>query len=321
MTTWVPDTELSGYEQCQLDLGEEPTYAMEPEGSLVATVVRRNEPQSSRAVLYVHGWNDYFFQTHLADEMAALGYDFYAVDLRRYGRSLRPGQLAGYITDLTHYFVELDAALGIVRAEGHDDLVLMGHSTGGLTAALYADERPGTFSALVLSAPWLEAYGNTLLRPAVSAARALAPTSAIPVSELGYYRRSISAAEEGEWEYNVNLKGDPAFKPRVGWLAAVTRGHARIGEGLRIDCPVLVAISERSLFSRHWGEEMSTADVVLDVNLIAARAPNLGNTVTIVRVPDAVHDVVLSSKDVRAVVFREYARFLACYATRPAPDA
>ena len=313
MTRWVPDTELSGYQQCLIDLEEEPTYALEPDGSLLATVVRRNEPATQRAVLYVHGWNDYFFQTHLADEMAALGYDFYAVDLRRYGRSLRKGQLAGYITDLRDYFVELDAALEVVREEGHDDVVLMGHSTGGLTAALYADERPATFSALILNAPWLEAYGNTLLRPAVSAARAVAPTTAVPVTDAGYYRRSISAMEEGEWDYNTNLKGDPAFRPRVGWLAAVANGHARIADGLRIDCPVMVAISERSLFSRTWSEEQSLADIVLDVNLIAARAPMLGNTVAIVRVPGGMHDLTLSSPDVRAVVFEQYARFLRCF--------
>ena len=51
-------------------------------------------------MLYLHGWNDYFFQTHLADAFAALGFDFYALDLRRYGRSLRNGHLRGFITDL-----------------------------------------------------------------------------------------------------------------------------------------------------------------------------------------------------------------------------
>lgn len=316
MTRWVPDTELSGYQQYLLELPDAPTYALEPEGSLAAVLVRRNEPSGARAVLYVHGWNDYFFQTHLADEMAALGYDFYAVDLRRYGRSLRKGQLAGYITDLRDYFVELDAAVQIVRDEGHDDIVLMGHSTGGLTASLYANERPGVCSALVLNAPWLEAYGNTLLRPALSAASSVAPTTALPVSETSLYRRSISAAEEGEWEFNTNLKGDPAFRPRVGWLAAVTHAHALIAEGLSIDCPVLVAISKRSLFSRTWSEEHSLADVVLDVDLIAARAPMLGDNVTIIRVADGMHDLTLSRPEVRAVVFEQYARFLRCYAQR-----
>ena len=54
-------------------------------------------------MLYLHGWNDYFFQTHLADYLTELGLDFYALDLRRYGRSLRRGQLRGFITDLDDY--------------------------------------------------------------------------------------------------------------------------------------------------------------------------------------------------------------------------
>lgn len=314
MTGWAPDTELPGYEQRPIELADEPTYAKEPEGSLAATVVRRNAPTATRAVLYVHGWNDYFFQRHLADAMAGLGYDFYALDLRRYGRSLRVGQLAGYIGEVHDYFVELDAAVDILQGEGHDEIVLMGHSTGGLTCALYAHERPGTFSAVVLNAPWLEAHGNTLLRPALSAARSVAPTTAVPVSDSGFYRRAISADEDGEWEFNLNLKGDPAFKVRFGWLAAIAKGQSDVAEGLRIDCPVLVAISQRSLFSRTWSEEHRLADTVLDVNLIAASATKLGDTVVIVRVPDAMHDLTLSSEAVRAVAFAEFGRFLRCYA-------
>ena len=314
----MPDVELPGYEQLVIPLPDAPVYALEPEGSLVATLVRRNPPTGSRAVLYIHGWNDYFFQAHLADEMAAQGYDFYAIDLRRYGRSLRDKQLAGYIVHLTDYFQELDQALAILVEEGHDDIVLMGHSTGGLTASLWANQRPGVFSALILNAPWLELQANSLLRPATqpmfSAARAVVATTALPQMDTGFYRRTISKAEEGEWEYNANLKGDPAFLIRVGWMAAILEGHARVAAGLAIDCPVLVAISGRSDFRRVWAEEFRLADIVLDVDRIAARAPQLGHLVVIARIPDAVHDLVLSGADVRAKVFAEYSRFLRCYA-------
>ena len=86
--------------------------AEEGEGRLVGTLVRRNyPPRHDRAVLYLHGWNDYFFQSHLADEWDALGYDFYALDLRRYGRSMHDNELPGYIDDLDDYDLELDAAV------------------------------------------------------------------------------------------------------------------------------------------------------------------------------------------------------------------
>jgi len=135
-----------------------------------------------------------------------------------------------------------------------------------------------------------------------------------PYRITGFYRRTISKAEEGEWEYNANLKGDPAFLIRVGWMAAILEGHARVALGLSIDCPVLVAVSTRSDFRRTWDEALRLADIVLDVDRIAARAPKLGALVVIVRIADAMHDLVLSREDVRAKVFAEYSRFLRCYA-------
>lgn len=144
MTKWSRDPLLASFQAVTIELPEAPTYVGEPEHSLCATLVRRNPPKHTRAMLYIHGWNDYFFQTQLADEMAQLGYDFHALDLRRYGRSLRPGQLAGFVSDLSAYHDELDEAVRIIMHEGHDEIVVMGHSTGGLIAALWADERPAS---------------------------------------------------------------------------------------------------------------------------------------------------------------------------------
>ncbi|NHB84178.1 alpha/beta hydrolase [Tessaracoccus sp. HDW20] len=281
-------------------------------------MIRRGQPTRARAVLYLHGWSDYFFQAHLGDEMDGLGYDFYAVDLRRYGRSLRSRQLAGYVAKLDDYFVELDAALEVLRDEGHDDIVLMGHSTGGLLACLYANERPGAFSALILNSPWLELQANPMLRsttqPMFSAVGAVAPTTALPRADGTIYHRSISADADGEWVFNHNLKGDPAFLVRVGWLSAILQGHARVASGLDIDCPILLAVSKRTDFRRSWDESLLKADTVLDVERIAERVTRLGDLVVLTRIHDGLHDLVLSAPEVRTRVFLEYGRFLSVYA-------
>lgn len=321
MVEWLPDAELPGYELTTIPLPEEPTYDFEPAGSLVATVVRRNPPTSSRALIYVHGWNDYFFQTHLADSVASDGFDFYALELRRYGRSLRDGQLAGYIADLDDYFAEFDAAYELLRSEGYREIVLMGHSTGGLAAVLYTHERPRAFSALVLNAPWIEMQGSPVIRPAAqpvfTAMSAVAPTRMLVMSDGGFYARTISAAQEGAWTYNLKFKGDPAFGVRIGWLKAIMAGQTRVEHGLSIDCPVLVLTAERSDFSRKWHEGLRKADVVLDVERIASRVPRLGHHVTLVRIPDAMHDIVLSAEPARAMFFDEVSRFLGAYSRIP----
>src|SRR5690606_38210582 len=68
------------------------------EAAVVTTLVRyrpggRPLPRRPRlAVVYVHGFADYFIQTELARFWADRGAVFYAVDLRKSGRSIRPHQ-------------------------------------------------------------------------------------------------------------------------------------------------------------------------------------------------------------------------------------
>jgi alpha-beta hydrolase superfamily lysophospholipase len=309
---------IDGFVCTELPLPAAARLAEEPDGvELVATLVRRDAPPASRrALLYVHGWNDYFFQTHLADAFAALGYDFYALDLRRYGRSLRRGHLSGFVADLDEYDLELDAAADLI-AEDHDELVLMGHSTGGLITALWAARHPARVAALVLNSPWLDLQGSALVRtlgtPVIDALGARSPTAVLRLPDLGFYNRVLHASHGGEWDYDLELKTSPSPPVRVGWLRAILQGQRRVAAGLHLPMPVLVLASTRTLFSRRWSEDLRVVDTVLDVEQIAARAVRLGRHVTVVRVEEGLHDLLLSAEPVRRQVLEEIARFLLAY--------
>ena len=315
--TWDADL-LDGYVSTDLALPDAASMPGEPEGvEVVATLVRRDEPRRSRrAVLYVHGWNDYFFQTHLADFWADLGFDFYALDLRRYGRSLRRGHLHGFTTDLGEYDVELDAAADLI-AEDHDQLVVVGHSTGGLVTTLWTARRPDKVDALVLNSPWLDLQGSALIRavgaPVIDALGARSPTAVLRAPDPGHYARTLHRSLEGEWEYDLDLKLSPGPAIRAGWLRAVLLGQRRVAAGLAIPAPVLVLASTRTSFARRWSEDLRAVDIVLDVEQIAARAVRLGRCVTVVRVEEGMHDLVLSAPPVRERVFAEIARFTRGY--------
>ncbi|WP_375424776.1 alpha/beta hydrolase [uncultured Friedmanniella sp.] len=321
MTEWNPDL-LPGFEATDLVLPDAARAAGEPDDvEMVATLVRRSGPVAPGrppALLYVHGWNDYFFQTHLADAVEAMGYAFYALDLRRYGRSLRRGHLPGFVTDLDEYQVELDAATDLI-AEEHDGLLLMGHSTGGLVTALWAAARPGRLSGLVLNSPWLDLQGSPLIRtvgsPLIDALGSRNPTSVLRLQpDLGFYARALHRTLEGEWDYDLELKVTPSPPIRAGWLRAVLAGHQRVAAGLGIDVPVLVLASGATDFGRRWHEGLRTVDSVLDVDQIAARAVKLGRHVTLVRIQEGMHDLLLSAPEVRARVVGEIARWTAAYA-------
>jgi alpha-beta hydrolase superfamily lysophospholipase len=303
------------------------TLPPDAEGEVCATLVRHRRPswsprhwsplqwsplQWSRQrpsfdVLYVHGCSDYFFQRELAEFWTERGATFYALDLRKYGRSLRPHQTPGYIDDLETYDEDIAAALAVMRSHSRRPLVLMGHSTGGLTLSLWAARHPGEAVGLVLSSPWLEFQmgpaARALLEPMVELGKRLLPLGQYPQFDHGFYSRSISTRFEGEWDVEARWKPDLGFRANRGWLSAIFRGQAHVGEGLGLPMPVLVMLSQRSLLQAAWTPEMAHADVVIDVDAAAHRAVDLGSDVTIRRFEGALHDVVLSEKPVRDAVW------------------
>jgi alpha-beta hydrolase superfamily lysophospholipase len=273
-----------------------------------ATLVRRRAEDPHRgALLYVHGFADYFFQAHLAEHFTERGFDFYAVDLRAYGRSLSPEQFPNFVTDLRLHFEELDAAVRVVREEdGHRHLTVMGHSTGGLVTSLWANEHStdGVLDALVLNSPWLDLAEPWFLRTigtaVIRGVGRIAPKLVLRPGLGSVYGTSLHRDHQGEWDFNVQWKPLTGFPVRAGWLRAVRRGHAQVHRGLDVRVPVLVLHSTRSLLhGKRWTPEAMTADTVLDVAQIARWAPRLGQDVTVVAVDGGLHDVFLSAAPVR----------------------
>jgi alpha-beta hydrolase superfamily lysophospholipase len=323
-------------------LGPEP-LPPEPEARV------RDDQPPVRAVLYLHGFSDYFFQVELAGTLHERGWAFFALDLHKYGRSLRPGQTPGFATSLDDYDADLEAAIAALRrrlakrsaersAQLQDphldlhqewnrspdpapppvvELVLMAHSTGGLTAALWASRNPGRIAGLVLNSPWLDTQGSALLRSAaqgiLDTVSRLRPKARLRLPELGLYFRSISDTRDGEWTIDPAWRPETGFPIRAGWLAAVLAGQATLARGISIEAPVLVLCSTASTISATWNDAMLETDTVLDVTPMVRRAAELGRCVTIRRLPGAMHDVFLSRRDVRRAAIDAAAWWLDAY--------
>jgi alpha-beta hydrolase superfamily lysophospholipase len=275
-----------------------------------------------RAVLFLHGWSDYFFNVELAQFWTGKGFEFFALDMHNHGRSLQAHTHGGYVADLDDYDAEISRAIGIIEALWPDPgpkpaLTLMGHSTGGLIAALWVSRHPDVASSLVLNSPWLEMHGSSLVRRAartmVGPLARLRPETVLRLPERGFYWRSISSAAEGEWTLDDNYRPPLAFPVRAGWLSAVLAGHSRVARGLRIEIPILVLLSGASENGMIWTEAMRSTDVVLDVNIIAVRAMALGRSVTLERIDGGLHDVFLSPPRVRNYAYDRLSRWIRGY--------
>lgn len=303
------------------------TFPDDDEGPVVATLVQRAEVHGERpAVLYVHGYVDYFFQEHLAQQWEDHGFAFYAIDLRKYGRSLLPHQTPNYCTDLREYWADLDAAIHILRAEyGHKTVILNAHSTGGLITSLWAHYRRGRglIDGLTLNSPWFDLneswFARTIGTVAIDVIGAKLPKTTVGNLDSSY-GKSLHRSTGGAWEYDLRWKPLEGFGAYSGWLRAVRRGHARIARGLDIDVPVQVCCSTESGPNDRPHPDIDRTDSVLNVRHIAERAVGLGSDVTIRRIRDGIHDLSLSAPAPRAAYFEALFRWVE-YATGPEPRA
>ena len=331
---WVPDHVLEGYQQATVHLGHD------DEGEVVATFVRKDPktlPFAARmqrwrfgalghrlAVMYVHGWNDYFYRRHQSEYWESLGIPFYAVDLRKFGRSLRDGQTPGYIENLHEYAAECNALRDLIVDEQGERvrILLVAHSQGGLSSALWVNsEQPHHIEGLALNSPWLELQGNRMLRllstPLVQAFRLGGGKTVLPIRDPGFYGRCISHATGGEWDYlDHPICDSAAFVPRAGWMQAIYNGQGEIARHLDIRIPVLVCTSDKTMLQTTWDEGMRRADSVLDIVAIRQAAINLGDMVTLATIRGGLHDLSLSYPDARRQYFGIVTRWAALMAWR-----
>src|SRR5690554_7610758 len=129
------------------------------EGEVTATLIASKANTGKRkSVLYIHGFIDYFFHEHLANEFSTNGYDFYALDLRKYGRSLMEHQHPNYCRSIEEYFEEISIVLRQIHEASKEKVVLLAHSTGGLITANYMNfgKEKNLVKTLVLNSPFFD---------------------------------------------------------------------------------------------------------------------------------------------------------------------
>jgi alpha-beta hydrolase superfamily lysophospholipase len=303
---YSPDPFLkNGYFQYTIDL-DDPS-----DENLKATLVsKRPRRPGNVAVLYLHGYLDYFFQEELGDAVVDKRWSFYALDLRRHGRSWEEGQILSYSRNFSEYFEEIDKALEIIRDEGHTTIVFIGHSTGGLIAANYLSEKVDerAVDLLVLNSPFLD-FNFGEKRRSLTLFSAAGVGTIFPKVQIGpslqpNYGKSIHLSHKGEWDFDTIVKPIQAPKVRAGWIKATRRAQRQIKKST-IDIPTLILHSCNSVYGDEWSEDYLKGDGVLNVKDIAKIGAELGPSVELIEIREALHDVFLSAPPVRNSAFQK----------------
>lgn len=313
-TSWHPDI-LPGYEARYVNQGEA------FDGPCRSTIIRKLAPISTkRAYLYVHGFNDYFFQQDMGERAVDSGYNFYAVDLRRYGRSWEPWQYPFNVRNQKEYFDDIDSALNQIRRDGNVDITLVGHSTGGLTVALLAADRGSMCGVdrVVTDSPFLawnfSPFMQKIAIPVVAAFGGIFKDAKIKQSHCDGYAYSLLKEYDGEWEYNTDWKMIYSPPVTMSWVRSIQNAQKEVMKKRKyIEVPILVMHSSRKIDGCNYTPEFSTGDCVLDPFEIQKRGELLGASDELRQVctiDSGLHDLILSRLPVREAAYDSIFHFI-----------
>ncbi len=271
----------------------------------VATIVYK-EGGFKKAVLSIHGFASFFTNEEMAKRYLEKGYNFYALDLRNYGRSITDEEKRFYIEDMRTYFEEIDLALEYV-AERNEKIVLSGFSMGGLISSIYLKEgfNSHLVEKLFLHSPLFRFRTNLI--------------SKIP---FGSFLMNVGK-RFSHWKININVDRYRSFLERfdskgrykqfflknkripihLNWFKTMSNNIEKLENGLDLKIPILVMSSTKT-YNFEEGVTISESDLVLDVNDIKERAPLLGDNVLMEQIEGGAHDLFLSGEEAKESAYK-----------------
>lgn len=303
-----------------------------PKTQVQTTLVNHiGNPNASKSLLYVHGYTDYFFQTELAEHFISLGYRFYALDLQGYGRSIRPTTPPNWCDSIEQYGQDIDIALATMKQDGVDEVIILGHSTGGLIVSTYLaqpyalPEREShykkafpTVLGLILNSPFLALpFPPVLLnriRWPIRTLVTLLPFSSLRAKKITTYAKTLHTKFGGEWDYRLDWKPAEGFDLSFHWLREVIHAQRNLSHQ-RISLPTLLCRSDISTIGKTSVEETQQGDGVLDVNSMQEATKKTFQNLTCVSISQGFHDLSLSHQPARHAYFNAMTDWLSTLTT------
>ncbi|MFD1382143.1 alpha/beta hydrolase [Rhodanobacter aciditrophus] len=284
-----------------------------PATSVVTTLIEHlKNPDSHQAILYLHGYTDYFFQHDLAEHVAAQGKRFFALDLQGYGRSIRPNTPPNWCESMEQYHDDITIALAEMANKGVSEVVIMAHSTGGLIASSFlakefdmTQERNLPFPAikgLILNSPFLALPFPPKVLKRLSwpiwLAVSLLPFHSLRAQKISTYAKTLHRSFAGEWDYRLDWKPAQGFPLSFHWLKQIILAQRNLHKQ-QIETPTLLCHSACSTLKSEDLDYTRQGDGVLDVESMKQAAQSTFANLQLRSIKGGFHDLFLSPKNVR----------------------
>ena len=88
---------------------------------------------NKKCIIWIPGRNDYFFHYHFTEKFS--NYDIYSIMFKN--NHARRNDIIHHVDDIKEHFIEIDTLYENYDINNYEEVILYGHSTGGLISVLY----------------------------------------------------------------------------------------------------------------------------------------------------------------------------------------
>lgn len=119
--------------------------------------VEYKKSKNNKCIIWIPGRNDYFFHYHFSSFYSE--YDIYSIMFKN--NHARRKDIIHHVDHLEEHFLEIDKIYENYDINNYDEVILYGHSTGGLLCILYNEQnKKNKINKLILNSPFLKFKGH-----------------------------------------------------------------------------------------------------------------------------------------------------------------
>lgn len=252
--------------------------------------------ENTKCIIWLPGRNDYFFHYHFTNLYP--DYDIFALSMRN--NHNRRKDVYNHIDDLKEHFLEIDTVYEYFNINSYEEVILYGHSTGGLISILYNKfNKKNKISKMILNSPflkfkrhWIE---NLFLNWIGWFIFDFVPNINISfdIFKPNYYAINLSK------RFKLNSMYKTFYNAPVisSWLINIMKHQYKITNNkIKINVPTLIFYCDKS-YEKHSDH----GDSVLNIDENLKQVPKLFNNNSLLSlhlIEDSMHDVLCAEGDV-----------------------
>ena len=254
---------------------------------------------NKKLFFWVHGFNDYYYHYHIGDKLLSDSFDIYSISLRNYESSAKKRFC---VKDLYEYVEDIDNHLKLL-VNNYDEIILYGHSLGGLICSIYMYK--GIYNhkinKLVLNSPFFNFRVDLLTSLIINYFSGILRNlryfnilDNIKVSDFrgkDIYKEYIF--ENYHFDRKLKINDIDIY---LDWILTVKYYQNELSK-LTLSVPTFVFCPSKNatnndLLNNNFG------DTILDVNDIFSFSCNLFQNLCFKNCDNSIHDVFVSKPDV-----------------------